>query len=180
MSVAPVQCRPATDRRVAFEALFEAELPYVVRTLRRLGVAERDVEDLGHEVFITVYRRLDDYDTSRPIRPWLFGISYRVAVGYSRLARHRFELVGGNARSDADAAGAVAPLEARELVMKALGKLSLEQRALFVMHDLDGLAVPDIANALEVPLNTAYSRLRAARRDFKAAVLRLERVGGAA
>jgi len=59
--------------------------------------------------------------------------------------------------------------------MRALEELDLDRRAVFVMHDIDGHVMPDIAAALGVPLNTAYSRLRLARADFAAAV---ERVRG--
>ena len=65
-----------------FRRIFEAESSYVLRTLHRLGVQERDVEDLAHEVFITVHRRLPDYDASRPLRPWIFGIALRTAMRY--------------------------------------------------------------------------------------------------
>src|SRR5262245_47602718 len=81
--------RPA----VRLEDLFKAESSYVWNTLRRLGVQERDLEDLTHEVFLTVHRRLGDYDATRPVRPWLFGIALRTALRYRELARHRRELV---------------------------------------------------------------------------------------
>lgn len=60
----------------------------------------------------------------------------------------------------------------RALLMQALDELELERRAVFVMHELDGQAVPEIAAALEIPLGTAYSRLRLAREDMTAAVRR--------
>jgi RNA polymerase sigma-70 factor (ECF subfamily) len=60
--------------------------------------------------------------------------------------------------------------EARRQVARALEKLPLEQRAVFVLHDIDGVSAPEIARALEVPLNTVYSRLRLAREKFLAAV----------
>ena len=147
-------------------------------TLRRLGVQERDLEDLCHDVFVVVFRNLDVYDARRPIRPWLFGIAFRVASDYRRSARHRRE-----ARRRRDEVGACpAPpadevmlrRERQRLVVRALEELELDRRAVFVMHDIDGHVMPDIAAALGVPLNTAYSRLRLARADFAAAVKRVQ------
>ena len=57
---------------------------------------------------------------------------------------------------------------------RALEHIPIERRGVFVMHDIDGIAAPEIAVALEIPLNTAYSRLRLARRDFGEAVARLK------
>jgi RNA polymerase sigma-70 factor (ECF subfamily) len=57
-----------TARDVAFRRLYEAELAYVLRTLRRLGVGVGEVPDLAHEVFIVVHRKLDDYDRCSPFR----------------------------------------------------------------------------------------------------------------
>ncbi|MBK6515836.1 MAG: hypothetical protein IPG04_17515 [Polyangiaceae bacterium] len=78
--------------RPAFANVFAAELPYVLRSLRRLGALPADVEDLGHDVFMVVHRELARFDPARPIRPWLFGIAFRVASDHRRLARVRREV----------------------------------------------------------------------------------------
>jgi RNA polymerase sigma-70 factor (ECF subfamily) len=156
----------------AFRSLFEAELPYVVRTLRRLGAAERDVEDLAQEVFVAVHRRFAEYDPVRPPRPWLFAFAYRVASNHRRLARHRVE------HPDADAGGRASDpgpgpheqRESRELLLRALERLPLERRTVLVMHDLDGFTAPVIAETLSVPVNTVYARLRIARQELERAV----------
>lgn len=63
--------------------------------------------------------------------------------------------------------------EERALVARALDTLDLPHRSVFVMHEFDHVTVPTIAEALGIPLGTAYTRLRAARTDFAAAVRRL-------
>jgi RNA polymerase sigma-70 factor (ECF subfamily) len=67
----------------------------------------------------------------------------------------------------------LAESEARAMLMKALDGLDLDRRAVFVMHELDEVAAPEIAAALAVPLNTVYSRLRLARADVAASIRRL-------
>jgi RNA polymerase sigma-70 factor, ECF subfamily len=177
--------RPAEEppRAPAFRALFEAEFSYVSHTLRRLGVREADLEDVAHDVFITVHRLLPQYDPRRPLRPWLFGVAFRVASDYRRLARHtrevsqqpRGEPVDGALPADEQ----LAAEQARRLVIEALGELELDRRAVLVMHDIDGHAMPEIAQALSIPLNTAYSRLRLARVELRAAVQGIWRRGAA-
>lgn len=170
-----------------FHNVFKDHFAYVWHSLRRLGVRAGDLEDVSHDAFIVVERRLRDYDPERPIRPWLFGIAYRVAVGHLRLARHRREELRGDLESHAvddrpDAHEALEAREARELVLDALDGLDTDRRAVLVMHDIDGFGMPEIAGELGIPLDTGYSRLRLARADFKAAVkrLRLQRERGGA
>ena len=160
----------------SFHEIFRGEAGYVGVSLRRLGIRERDLEDLVHDVFVVVHRQLDQYDPTRPIRPWLFGIAMRVALGYRRRAGHQLEIV----RSAPDAVdGTPLPDEqldahkTREVVLRGLEEVPPDQRAVFVMHDIDGHAMPEIVHALEIPLNTGYSRLRAARAEFGAAVRRI-------
>jgi RNA polymerase sigma-70 factor (ECF subfamily) len=161
---------------VDFQSLYKQEFGYAWRTLRRLGVRESDLADLAHDFFIVVFRHLRDYDTSRPVRPWLFGIAFRVVSDYRRSARVVRETLGDEPEV-VDRAPPVdeqiAELQAREAVMRVLDALDLDRRAVLVMHDLEGHAVPEIAAALAIPVPTAYSRLRLAREDLAAAVKRL-------
>lgn len=158
---------------VDFTAIFRAESSYVWNTLRRLGVQVRDLEDITHEVFLTVHRRLADYDSTRPVRPWLFGIAYRTAARYRDLARHRREVFDVPAEPVDHAPGIeeqVMAQERRALLLQALDGLDLDQRAIFVMHEIDGCPMPEVALTLAVPLNTAYSRLRLARGHISGAL----------
>ena len=63
--------------------------------------------------------------------------------------------------------------EELQLLERALGALSLEQRAVFALFELERMSSEDIATALEIPLGTVYSRLRLGREAFRKA-LRLE------
>lgn len=158
-----------------FQKLYRAELPYVFHSLRRMGIADADLEDVSHDVFLAVYRRWADFDRSRPVRPWLFGFAYRIASDHRRLSRHRHE-VGGVAADPIDERHLpdeqLAAEQKRRAVLAALDAIALDRRSVLVMHDLDGHPIPEIARALAIPLNTAYSRLRLARRDFESIIRR--------
>jgi RNA polymerase sigma-70 factor (ECF subfamily) len=178
--IEPLPARPARAEH-DFAAIFAQEFSYVWRALTRLGIAEADREDLAHEVFFQVHQKLSTADLDRPIRPWLFAFAFRIASSYRRLARHRFERSGESAEAIDAAPSPHDFLERREaqcLVDSGLEELSLEQRAVFVLHEIDGCAMPEIATALAIPLNTAYSRLRLGRTRFAAAVRRLKAEGG--
>ncbi len=159
-----------------FRATYEAEFSYVWQSLRRMGAKERDLEDLAHDVFVTAYRRRADYDPTRPIRPWLFGICYRLASDFRRRAYHSRELeVDAPEVSDGlpTPDDALATQQDRKLLLEALDSLDDAKRAVFVMHELNEHTMPEIAETLGIPLNTAYSRLRLARGEMGAVVKRL-------
>lgn len=154
---------------------YESEFAYVYRALRRHGVAGPDVEDLAQDVFMIMWRRWGDYDRLRPLRPWLAGIALRVAQGYLR--RRRREIP--HPEIDAEASGpdgeqVLSSTRNRTLALRALAAVREDQRALLVSHDIDDLSVREIARALGIPLFTAYTRLRNARKAFARVVRDLE------
>jgi RNA polymerase sigma-70 factor (ECF subfamily) len=160
--------------------LFAMHAPYVWNTLRRLGVSSPDLEDLTHDVFIQVQRHLGDYDASRPVRPWLFGFAFRIASGYRRRAHRRHETPGLSGTRDAVDPAALpdeclAAEQDRRLVLDALDGIDLDRRAVFVLYEIDGMPMDEIARLLGIPVNTAYSRLRVARAEFATAVKRLRK-----
>jgi RNA polymerase sigma-70 factor (ECF subfamily) len=179
-----VASRPVLDAAPAgpldLRELFTMHAPYVWNSLRRLGVLPSDLEDLTHDVFVQVQRHLGEYDASRPLRPWLFGFAFRIASQYWRKAHRRRER-----SADAAAARAVDPSalpdqrlaaeQDRQLVLSALEAIDLDRRAVFVLYEIDGAPMAEIARLLGIPVNTAYSRLRVARTEFAAAVRRLRR-----
>ncbi|MDB4993636.1 MAG: polymerase sigma factor RpoE [Myxococcaceae bacterium] len=167
-------------RNARFTALFRAEYGYVWGTLRRFGVNDRDAEDVAHEVFMRIYDKLEVLDPSRPARPWVFSFVYRAACDYRKLARHRLEVL-----EERDAASEMRSAERTlehvddaRLVSAALECLEFERRTVLIAFEMDDVPMKTIAEATGVPLFTAYSRLRLAREDFRAAVERLRRKGG--
>jgi RNA polymerase sigma-70 factor (ECF subfamily) len=155
--------------------IFAEHAAFVLRTLRRLGVNPADVEDAAQDVFVVVHRNLDRYDPASSLRSWLFGITTRVASDYRRRAYVRREQV------TAEPPDAIAPAEqaerfeqarARALLDAALDRLDERQRAVFILYELEGLAMPEVADLVACPLQTAYSRLHAARDKVRAFVER--------
>lgn len=166
----------ATSARPVFRDIFEAHFSYVWNVLKRLGVAERDLEDLGQQVFLQVHGQLESFDTRRPIRPWLFSFAYHAASNYRALARHRVELsIVAPEQVDSKPAADEQLITREELALAelALSRVALDRRAVLLLHEVEGHGMPEIAESLGIPLNTAYSRLRLARQEYELAVRRL-------
>lgn len=160
-----------------FRRMYDAEVGFVYNRLRRLGIAVRDLEDKVHDVFLVAHRRLASHDRSLPVRPWLAAISVRVALDHHRLACNRREVLHDGVEVVDQAPGPDSALQRKEaqgLILLALDALSPDQRAVFVLKEIEEFSMPEIASMLEAPLNTLYSRLRLARSRFCAAVKRLQ------
>lgn len=159
-----------------FATVFSLELGYVLRTLRRLGVRDGDLEDVGHDVFLAVYAAWDDLDPDRPLRPWLFGFAFRFASNYRRKLKPADELDDDVAVSDAPLADEALVRDGdRRLVLAALDRIPIARRAVFVMSEIDAVPIVEIARVLGIPEGTAHSRLFKARAEFKEAVSILDR-----
>jgi RNA polymerase sigma-70 factor (ECF subfamily) len=160
-----------------YQAIYLQHFDYVWRQLRRLGIASADLPDVTHDVFVVVHRRLDSFDRDRPVRPWLFGILFRVASGHQRLFRQTRELLPRTAVDAEDPAplpdDALLDRQARAVASRALDGLDVRLRCVLEMHDLGGRAVPEIAEALQIPVKTVYSRLRLARERLATEASRL-------
>jgi len=167
--------------RASFQRVYASEFLYVWNSARRLGVAEADLPDLTHDIFVQALRALPGYDAARPLRPWLFGIALRVVSGFRRLERNRREVLGQSIEAIDPARGAAEGLEAaeeRRLVQTILNGMKLPRRTVFIMHELNGHSVREIADALEIPLATAYTRLRLATLEFGRKARRSRLLGG--
>ncbi len=168
----------AEARARAFRTLYETQLDFVWRNLRRLGVADADAEDRAQEVFVVAHRRFDEFeDRGRGPRAWLFQIVLRVASDARRHRRRHPEYPDGG---DAVERVSVEPLQAEAMVRRdtlarldgALSVLDLDRRAVLVLHEIEEMTAPEIAQVLNIPLNTVYSRLRVAREKLEAALTR--------
>jgi RNA polymerase sigma-70 factor (ECF subfamily) len=164
-----------TEEGSCFKA-FQSEFDYLCRTLRRLGVRSEDIEDDAQDVFLVLRRKWPDYDPSRPLRPYLFGIAFRVVASRRRRQQRELPLTLETPQDESPGPEQVLEAEyARKLVLTALSHVPLARRAVLVMHDIDEVPMRDITKALSLPLFTGYSRLRKARREFEAAVKALRK-----
>jgi RNA polymerase sigma-70 factor, ECF subfamily len=164
----------------SFAEIFREHAPRVWRALRRLGIAEADVEDLCQEVFVVVHRKLPEFEGRSTLGTWIYGIAVRVAADHRRRAhvrRERAVEAVPEGRQSAPQLEDLARERARVMLDEALDSLDDDKRAVFVLYEIEQLAMPAIADAVDCPLQTAYSRLYAARKQVKAFIE--ARVGGA-
>jgi RNA polymerase sigma-70 factor, ECF subfamily len=179
----------APGRDLSFAALYNDWFDEVYRWLRALGAPAADREDLAQEVFLVVRRRLHDFD-GRNVAGWLYQIARRQVLRHKRLRWVRRVLAWQpieSAGSMEDVAPAVAlqgapapsPLaaletkERRALLERLMAGLSEKRRVVLVLFEVEGYTGEEIAEMLDVPINTVWTRLHHARRDFLSALGRV-------
>jgi RNA polymerase sigma-70 factor (ECF subfamily) len=161
---------------MTFEETYRAHFAFVWRSLRRLGIREDDAADAAQEVFMVVHRKLPEFAGRSKLTTWLYGVCFRVA-SERRRAGPRPQLGEQDAASligrPADPAATAERNEGLAVLERVLERIPDEQRAVFCLFELEGMTGEEIAEALEIPLGTAYSRLRLARAAFSAATAEL-------
>ena len=168
----PLLLAPATAAapELTTRQIFETHASVVLRLVRRLGVRPNDVEDVAQEVFVIVHRRRADLQTGVQVRSWLFGISRRVVANYRRQVQRRQEMPSQQLDAVPVACDQVDQLESsrdRARLEIALTRLDDDKREVFVLFELEGMDMRDVAAMVGCPLNTAYSRLYAARESVR-------------
>ncbi len=155
-----------------FDVIYDEYFDFVWKSLRRLGVSVTHIDDATQDVFLVVLRKLDGFEGRSSLKTWLFGIAHLVSLGYRRKSRRDPEF------SDVEAALSEwttpqdrALLNERVAFLEAfLDTLDDLKRPVFILAELEQMSGPEIAEALEIKLNTVYSRLRSARLEFNDAV----------
>jgi RNA polymerase sigma-70 factor (ECF subfamily) len=179
------ETRQASNR---VEAVYSEYFRYVWRCLRALGVHPHLLDDAAHDVFVVVQQKLGAFDDGVPVTTWLYAITLRVARRARanarrdawRYARNDTDESGSSPAHEAPArSNAERELECEEqldLARRALDRLDEDKREAFVLSQVEQRSAPEIADITGVPLNTVYSRIRAAKLAFQAEVSRLKLV----
>ena len=161
---------------ISLELLFRTEMDFVMNTARRCGLSDADAEDVTQQVFVALQRRLHTLHAPESVRPWLMTVTRRHArarMGASRRTEEGLPDQLGEIEDDVPLAEELlAKSERRREMLDLLESIEPSRRVVLVMHVLDEVPMRDVADALEIPVATAYNRLRLARRDLRDAACR--------
>jgi RNA polymerase sigma-70 factor (ECF subfamily) len=162
----PTPAETGTSKAAGFDAFVREHGDVVWRCLHALGVRRANLDDAAQDVFLVAFRQWPDYEERGAARSWLFAIAKRVAAGHHRRERPQGESVD-EVRATLDVEDALANREARALLDGFLADLDEDRRLVFFLSDVEGWSAPEVALALEINLNTVYSRLRRSRAKFE-------------
>ena len=163
----------AADCAFDIAAIFRDYGPFVHTVLGSLGVRASDVDDAFQEVFVVIHRRLGSFESRGTLRSWVYGICVRVASHFRRRTSAAREIITDEVPESIDPMTPAEHLDerrARAILLSILDELDDDKRAVFVLFELEGLPMQEVAASVQCPLQTAYSRLRAAREEVELAV----------
>jgi RNA polymerase sigma-70 factor (ECF subfamily) len=171
--------RPPLALLPAFPEIYHRYFDFVWSSVRHLGVGADGIDDVVQEVFIVIHAKLHTVQQPESLRSWIYGVVRRTVSGHRRsqlgkpTATAPLELLEWAPAPASGTPLAVAEQNAQwALLSSLLAELDPPKREVFILAELEEMTVPEIADALELPLNTAYSRLRAARQAFEAGLAR--------
>jgi RNA polymerase sigma-70 factor, ECF subfamily len=160
-----------------FPAVYAKYFDFVWASARRLGVDASAIDDVVQEIFIAVHGSLATLQRPDALKSWIYSVARRTISNHHRAIRAR----GGKGATVVDdelVSHQPTPFDVTQknsdlqLLANLLAELEEPKREVFALVELEEMTVPEVAEALDIPVNTAYSRLRAARLAFEAAVAR--------
>jgi RNA polymerase sigma-70 factor (ECF subfamily) len=174
----------ASPPDLSFEGLYERWFEDVSRWVRALGAREADRDDLVQEIFLVVHRRVSDFD-GHNVAGWLYQIARRKVRDHRRLlwVKHLFgntsqPLVDAMLTTKQSAFDELETKQKRELLVQLLEKLNEDQRAAFVLFEIEGNSGEEIAALTGVPINTVWARIHKARKKLQEQAERFEKRQG--
>jgi RNA polymerase sigma-70 factor (ECF subfamily) len=167
---------PLAFVRPTFDEVYAETFPAVWRMASRSGIVESALDDVLQDVYLTVFRKLEHFEGRSAVKTWVLAITIRVVSNHIRMRRrkgaaHALTSVVDDPESVPDAAPDPHERLAREEAMRTVRDLiaGMDQRraAIFMLVELGGLSVAEVARELGGNVNTLQARLCAARRDFE-------------
>jgi len=166
---------PAVAEATSFEVVYDRWFDDVSRWVRAFGGLDADLDDLVQEVFLIVRRKLPKFD-DRNLPGWLYRITQRTVRDYRRRAWFRRTLLGREGErpepgsNEPDPSQVLERREAERFLVQILAKMSAARRTAFILFEIEGYTGEEIAALEDVPVNTVWTRLHHARRDFYALI----------
>lgn len=158
-----------------FAAVYRDHFAFVWRSLRRLGVGEHALDDAAQEVFMTVHRRLREFEGRSSLKTWIFGVLLNTVRHHRRsMARRRDhdplpETVVDETPGPLES---IARAQAVTVLHRFLDGLDDTVRECFVLSELEQMTAPEVAAATGANLHTVHSRIRSGRQQFEQMVAR--------
>ncbi|MEP6653804.1 MAG: RNA polymerase sigma factor [Myxococcales bacterium] len=182
----PSTVAPGDDRDVGgrFRAIYDTWFEDVARWIRALGGLESDRDDIAQEVFLVVRRRLQSFDGANPAG-WLYRITRRQVRDFRR--RTWVKHIFNKRRSDepdilphggSSPATELEDKEKQRVLHTLLQKMDDDRRSALVLFEIEGLSGEEIARIQSIPVNTVWTRLHHARKEFFALAARYRKAHG--
>jgi RNA polymerase sigma-70 factor (ECF subfamily) len=163
--------RVAAEDTAAFECLYRAYHPRLVRFLHGMLRQGPLVEEVLDDTMLVVWRRAHTFDGSAKLSTWLFAIAYRQALKALRQRGHEPGIDEEPAApGDAEPDSRLQQHQLHACLADALAALSAEHRAVIELTYYQGHSCREIADIVDCPVATVKTRMFYARRRLRSAL----------
>jgi RNA polymerase sigma-70 factor, ECF subfamily len=147
----------------SFETIFKSYADYVYNVALRVVRSREDAQEITQDVFIAVFKRLKDFQFRSHLKTWLYRITVNMAINYAKketpkrsaTVEYIDEIIPGKQSPDCS--------DAQGLVDYLFSFLTPEQRVCLVLRSGEGLSYEEIAQTLNININSVRSRIKRAR-----------------
>jgi len=151
----------------AYEDIYKASNSFVYNVALRVVNNREDALEVAQEVFMIIYHKLKDFRFESSFKTWIYRITANYAINFAKKnARAKtvpYEDSFGEGAVLNDVQAHMDQEHQNQLIEKLLGELNPDQRACVVLRDIQGLSYEDIAQTLNININTVRSRLKRSR-----------------
>lgn len=159
----------------AFESIYREYFEFVVNVALRIVKYTDDAEDVAQEVFMTIYRNLKTFRGESALKTWIYRITLNTAINRAKklskdnkqtMIKHSDNIAASQLSSEPE--GEDKKEEKEKMIVGLLDTLNPDQRACIVLRNLEGFSYQEIAETLNIPINTVRSRIKRAREAMMA------------
>ena len=153
---------------------YQMHAPFIARVIEKLTGAGPHVDDLLQETFIIAYKKRAQFEKRSALRTWLYGIAKNLCMHHKRvLARflnfkEKLQSLPNSVSQTPDQTLEVS--RELQLAESVITSMSFKQREVFVVYELEEMEGPEIAELLEIPIGTVWTRLHKARQVFQSKI----------
>ncbi|GIO29704.1 MULTISPECIES: RNA polymerase sigma factor [Paenibacillus] len=148
--------------------IYNSYSPYVYGIALMLTRSAPMADDIMQETFLRAFQKYDQYDPSRPLKPWL----YRIAVNFAKSAMRRqkwlfFQADPPDIGDEFLVEESMMKSESERELWESVNKLSAKRKEVIILHYYAELSLPEVAEALNIPEGTCKSRLHEALKQLR-------------
>lgn len=169
----------------AFRLLYDRHFDFVTRQVGRVmgphfGRVGGEREDVVQEVFVQIFRSLHSYRSESKFTTWVYRVAYNVTISHLRKTPRTVELADWRALRE-PSASAWNKLEARDMcrvLYAALEQVPEDQRECFLLFEVEGMKLREIAEFTGESINTIAARVRRTRERLQQVLEQAGSLGG--
>ena len=159
-----------------FAVLVERYVPKLTHYIRRRSSAtSHDIDDLLQNIFIKVYRNLNEYDTSLLFSSWIYRISHNEMIDWYRREKRRATLslddeahdIVSKLMSEDDLTERFSNEEQKQYIINSLNTLDEKYKEILLLRFFEDKSYDEIADILQIPPGTVAVRINRAKKQLQ-------------